>query len=131
MYTDAEKAIAYFETVKVKFEDAIAADTEAVIALTAAETELTEAIAAEAAAVLAVSETPSDMASTALALATERLPPVGDELAHDPVVFPAAGIGAMFAEIVHVSSDTDVSLSGPLVEAVFGELFSFVGHWIW
>ena len=72
MYTDAEKAIAYFETVKVRFEDAIAADTEAVIALTAAETELTEAIAAEAAAALAASETPSDMASTALALATER-----------------------------------------------------------
>jgi len=72
-HTDAEKAIAHFEIVKVRFEGTIAADTEAVIALTAAETELTEAIAAEAAAVLVASETPSDMASTALALATERV----------------------------------------------------------
>jgi hypothetical protein len=40
-----------------------------------------------------------------------RLPPIGDELAHDPVIFPAAGIGAVFTEVVHVPGNAAVGLS--------------------
>jgi len=58
------------------------------------------------------------------------LPSVGNEFTHNPVIFPAAGIGAMFAEVVHVPGNADISLSGCLVETVFWELFSLVGHWI-
>lgn len=56
------------------------------------------------------------------------LPPVGDELADDSVVFPSAGIGAVFTEIICTSSEADVCLTGAFVEAVFWKLFSFVCH---
>ena len=58
----------------------------------------------------------------------ERLSPIGNKFADNPVVFPATGIGAMSAEVVHIPGNSDVSLPRCLVKAVFWELFSFVGH---
>ena len=52
-----------------------------------------------------------------------------EKINDDPVVFPTAGIGAVFAEVVHVPGNAAVGLPRPFVEAVFWELFAFVGHW--
>ena len=61
-------------------------------------------------------------------LGGEVLPSVGDEFSDDSVVFLSAGWGAVFSEVVHFSVDSDEGSSGGFVEAVFGELFSGVGH---
>jgi hypothetical protein len=58
------------------------------------------------------------------------LPTVSKKLTDNPVVFLSAGGGIIFSEINHLSCDTDESSVSCLVVAVFGELFSDVGHWI-
>ena len=53
---------------------------------------------------------------------------IGDEFTDDSVVFPSAGLGAVFSEVVHFSVDSDISSAGGFVKAVFWQLFSCLGH---
>ena len=48
----------------------------------------------------------------------ESLSPVGDEFGDNPIVLPATGLGAIFAEIEGFPLDSDKSPVSGLVEAV-------------
>jgi hypothetical protein len=58
------------------------------------------------------------------------LPPVGEKLGYNPVVFPAAGIRAVFSEVVHFTVESDKSPVGGFMFAVFWKLFFLVSHCI-
>ena len=58
----------------------------------------------------------------------EGLPSIGNEFGYNPVVFVSAGVGAVFAEVIHFASDADIGSAGGAMVAVFWELFSCVGH---
>jgi hypothetical protein len=49
---------------------------------------------------------------------------------YNPVVFPSAGIRAVFSEVVHFTVDSDKSTVGGFVFAVFWKLFFLVSHCI-
>ena len=56
------------------------------------------------------------------------LPSIGDKFADDSIVFSSAGFRVIFSEVVHFAADADESPVGRFMAAVFGKLFSFVGH---
>ena len=58
----------------------------------------------------------------------EGLSSISDIFCDNTVVFSSAGSGAVFAEIIHFSSDTDEGPAGSFVQAVFGKLLFAVEH---
>ena len=61
-------------------------------------------------------------------LMLERAATIGDKLADDPVVLPAAHLRTVLAEVEHFGAEADVGSAGGLVVAVFGQLFFGVNH---
>ena len=54
----------------------------------------------------------------------EYLPTICDEFGYNPVVFLAAGLGAVLTEVEHFAADADEGEPRGLMAAVFWQLFS-------